>query len=287
MAFNELDYNRYKVIYSVDNIPRNIEYATFTEDDCNAEIDGNKAIDMHDLDTVPECMREIADSIEIMDCAVDGEKEKCVELLKKKCRLLPGEGFVKLSMILLRIVHDPSGFSNGREHSWIFQNAAQYRSDTGEVKWETNPYKDIMDIIGMTEDLGMSQEEIDEIMDDLRSRFYIGNYSEITNVSTPFVPDPATIEIFDMIDPNTRAITQHIFMGRMGYPVVDSNTGVVISQQFAKASDEAKCLAEDLKKMVNSSGKFAADVFMKRFQEILGNFESISDGDYFVDKNDK
>ena len=63
MTFNELDYNRYKVIYSVDNIPRNIEYAAFTEDDCNAEIDGNKAIDMHDLDSVPECMREIADSI--------------------------------------------------------------------------------------------------------------------------------------------------------------------------------------------------------------------------------
>lgn len=33
MTFNELDYNRYKVIYSVDNIPRNIEYAAFTEDD--------------------------------------------------------------------------------------------------------------------------------------------------------------------------------------------------------------------------------------------------------------
>lgn len=287
MTFNELDYNRYKVIYSVDNIPRNIEYAAFTEDDCNAEIDGNKAIDMHDLDSVPECMREIADSIEIMDCAVDGEKEKCIALLKKKCRLLPGEGFVKLSMILLRIIHDPSGFSNGREHSWIFQNAVQYRSDTDEVKWETNPLKDIIDIISMTENLGMSKEDIDEVMDDLRSQFYIGNYSEMTNVPTPFVPDPATIEIFDMIDPDTRAITQHIFMGRMGYPVVDSNTGVVISQQFAKASDEAKCLAEDLKKMVDSNGKFAADVFMKRFQEILGNFESISDGDYFVDKNGK
>lgn len=287
MVFDEMDYNRYKVIYSVDNIPRNIEYAAFTEDDCNMEFNGNKCIDMHELDTVPECMREVADSIEIMDYAVDGEKEKCIELLKKKCHLLPGEGFIKLSMILLRIIHDPSGFSNGREHSWIFQNAAQYRSDTDEVKWETNPLKDIMDIIGMTEDLGMSKEEIDEIMDDLRSHFYIGNYSEMTNVPTPFVPDPATIEIFDIIDPDSRDITQHIFMGRMGYPVVDSNTGVVISQQFAKASDEAKSLAKDLKNMVDSSGKFDADVFMKRFQEILGNFESISDGDYFVDKSDK
>lgn len=287
MAFNELDYNRYKVIYSVDNIPRNIGYAAFTEDDCNAEIDGNKAIDMDDLDSVPECMREIADSIEIMDCAVDGEKEKCIALLKKKCRLLPGEGFVKLSMILLMIIHDPSGFSNGRENSWIFQNAVQYRSDTDEVKWETNPLKGIVDIICMIKDIGMSKEDIDEVMDDLRSCFYIGNYSEMTNVPTPFVPDPATIEIFDMIDPDSRDITQHIFMGRMGYPVVDSNTGVVISQQFAKASDEAKSLAKDLKNMVDSSGKFDADVFMKRFQEILGNFESISDGDYFVDKSDK
>ena len=287
MAFDELDYNRYKVIYSVDNIPRNIEYAAFTKEDCNIELDGHFAVDMHDRDNVPECMLGIADFIEIMDYAVDGEKEKCIELLKKKCRLLPGEGFVKLSMILLRIIHDPSGFSNGREHSWILQNVAQYRSDTDEVKWETNPYKDVIDMIAIAEDVGLTEDELNEVMDDLRTHFYIGNYSEMTNVSTPFVPDPATIEIFDMIDPNTRAITQHIFMGRMGYPVVDSNTGVVISQQFAKASDEAKCLAEDLKKMVDSSGKFAADVFMKRFQEILGNFESISDGDYFVDKNDK